>query len=78
MPRFSDRGIPILSLHEKLVALASCMARDHHEDAAGHLCDLLELCRQNIHPSVGGMFNDLNEMVNYYGKYPAPIDDLPE
>lgn len=73
----SDKGISAQTVHEKLVALAYCVARDLHEDAAGHLCDLLEHCRHNIHPSAGPPFNDLREMVACYGKDPTPINTDP-
>ena len=55
-------GIPILPLKQKLDALAYCLREDAHGDAAGHLCDLLELCRQKIKPSVGKPFKDLKAM----------------
>ena len=77
MTKMADNGRPMMTLHEKLVALAHCMARDWDEDAAGHLCDLLEHCRQKIRPSVGRPFKNLTEMVKHYGKNPTPIDEDP-
>ena len=68
----------MLSLEEKLVALAYCLARDgHEEDAAGHLCDLLDYCRRKIRPSTRKPFRDLKEMVKKYGEHPTPIDEDP-
>ena len=40
---FSPQGIPILPLNEKLEGSADCLRDESYEDAAGHLCDLLEL-----------------------------------
>lgn len=78
MGRISDRGIPIMSMHEKLVALAYCIAREWNEDAARHLCDLLEHVRKKvIHPVGKPVCKDLAEMVGYYGNQPTPIEDDP-
>jgi len=38
---FSENGIPILTMEEKLDALAYCIKNDDDEDAVGHLVDLL-------------------------------------
>jgi hypothetical protein len=72
---FSARGIPILTLQEKLDALASCIKEvdGGYEDAAGHLCDLLEMCRLKIVSDECMMFVDLIAMVRYYGKEPTQI-----
>jgi hypothetical protein len=72
---FTPQGIPILSLDQKLKALGHCMTGGDYEDAAGHLCDLLDHCRRKIEPSVGDPFKNLVEMVRHYGKHPAPITD---
>ena len=60
------------TMQEKLAALRYCLAEEAYEDAAGHLCDLLEHCRVNIHPSSGKPFKNLPQMVKYYGKNPEP------
>lgn len=74
--KFSERGVPVLKRKDKLAALTTCLNDGSYEDAAGHLCDLLELCRQNIHPSTRPMFADLPAMVNYYGQPPlTPVED---
>jgi len=73
--KFSDQGIPILTMQEKLKALAHCLEHGYYEDAAGHLCDLLEYCRQRIQPSSGAMFSDLEKTVRHYGERTAPIDE---
>lgn len=81
MGRISDKGVPMLTMHEKLVALAHCLARNWHEDAAGHLCDLLEHCRGKIndsHTLVVEDFKSLQDFVAYYGKDPTPIEEDPE
>ena len=75
---FSKLGIPLLTMKEKLDALAytinlSINERRSLEDAAGHLCDLLEWCRIRIKPSSRSQFKDLTEMVEYYGKDPTNI-----
>ena len=38
---FSDNGIPILTMEEKLNALTYCIKNDANKDAVGHLIDLL-------------------------------------
>jgi hypothetical protein len=38
---YSPRGVPILTVDEKLVALATCIKDEAQEDAIGHLFDLL-------------------------------------
>jgi hypothetical protein len=78
--KFSDKGIPILSLEEKVFALSECLySRERWDDAAGHLCDLLEFCRQRIVdiPARVPVFDGLPEMIAYYGKEPTPIEDKP-
>lgn len=75
---------PLVTVQWKLRALAAMLVEEEgnksgfseasFEDAAWHLCDLLELCRLNIHPSIGRPFPDLLSMVNYYGRNLGPID----
>ena len=77
MTKMADNGVPMHTLEEKLVALAHCLARNYFEDAAGHLCDLLEHCRTHIEPSVGKPFKDLKAMVKHYGNNLTPIDEDP-
>lgn len=73
----SKRHVPRSSVHEKLVSLAYCLARGFYEDSAGHLCDLLEHCRVNIHPDGRAPFQNLKEMTDHYGSSPTPIDRDP-
>jgi hypothetical protein len=72
--QYSEYGIPILPKKEKLEALAVCMNNGSYEDAAGHLCDLLEYCRRKITHN-GMMFANLDAMVKKYGKFLAPIEE---
>ena len=78
MTEYSDRGIPIVTLENKLEYLAAMLKEGAYEDAAGHLCDLLELCRNKIRTDDGMMFADLKAMVGYYGRHPTPIKPPPE
>ena len=75
--KMSAKGVPILSMHEKVMALAHCIARDQHEDACGHLCDLLAHQGKRIKPDSGIPFQNLQEIVARYGSNPTPIDDDP-
>ena len=59
-------------LDRKIVALVVCFDNGSYEDAAGHLCDLLELCRLRITPSRGKPFRTLAAMVKHYGACPKP------
>ena len=60
--KFSEHGVPILPLRDKLDGLNHCLAEGEWEDAAGHLCDLLELCRRKIVTHDGMGFVDLAAM----------------
>ena len=73
--KFSSNGIPILTLSEKLAALTVCIDNEECEDAAGHLCDLLEWCRKRIIPSSVAPFASVREMAEYYGDDPTPIEE---
>jgi hypothetical protein len=64
--KFSDRGIPILSLDDKLDALATCLKNGSDEDSAGHLCDLLALVKARL-----GISH--TKLMKLYGQHPAPI-----
>ena len=68
------------TIAEKLEALAYCVDRKSYEDVAGHLCDLLEFCRQQIVTHDGMMmFANLEAMTRKYGATPWPAmsdDDL--
>lgn len=82
---YSETGVPIKSVSEKLVSLAYCMGHDWFEDAAGHLCDLLEYCRKKIrrtavreHSTSHPAFADLLELVKCYGEHPTPVMDPPD
>ena len=73
MISFDERGIPVLTMSVKLSSLAYCLGEENYEDAAGHLCDLLEHCRLRIHPSTGEPFCNLHEMIFHYGGSPTPV-----
>lgn len=68
-----DETAPAVTV--KLDYLAQCLALGRHEDAAGHLCDLLEYCRERIRPDLGPGFGDLVAMVKYYGVDPTPVGE---
>jgi hypothetical protein len=74
---FSDRGIPILSLGEKVDALRYCLEMDierggHREDAMGHLFDLIYY----IAPGYKFIkFDGIQAIADHYGKHPTPIKD---
>lgn len=70
---FSPQGVPILTLQEKLDALAYCIKENAHEDTTGHLCDLLAHFGFKIKPSDGSKFYSLEQLVGYYGRNPTPI-----
>jgi hypothetical protein len=67
---FSEHGIPILSLSDKIEGLRYCLENDHPEDAMGHLFDLIYylapdgkfLCFENV-----------VEIARHYGSHPTPI-----
>lgn len=77
--RLSTRGIPILTMHEKLLATAHCIAKGHNEDAAGHLCDLLANVGAKLAPSSfrADPWKTLKAVVVTYGSRPTPIDEEP-
>jgi len=61
-------------MNKKLGSLKYCLDEGAYEDAAGHLCDLLETCRLKIETDDGMMFASLVAMVKYYGKDPKPVE----
>jgi hypothetical protein len=69
----SNRGIPILSLDEKLKALRYCLnLPDPREDAMGHLFDLI------AHIAPDYKFIDLKgvaAIASHYGAHPTPIEE---
>jgi hypothetical protein len=65
--------VTVTTLKRKLDYLASCLNEGADEDAAGHLCDLLEYCRLRIVSDEGMTFADLASMVAYYGKKPQKV-----
>jgi hypothetical protein len=75
--KFSPNGIPILTLDQKLAALVDQLNRGYYENAASHLCDLLEICRQKIVTHEGMMFVDLKAMIRKYGSNPTPVEGVP-
>lgn len=70
MSEVSKFGIPILSMQQKLKALAYCIEEKAYEDAAGHLCDLLSHCGKRIETD---KFPTLEKLVAYYGRNPTLI-----
>jgi hypothetical protein len=70
-PARGDTDVNELEIN--LCKLSNCLlAFEKYEDAAGHLCDLLEFCRLRIKPNVGEPFPDLRSLVEHYGKNPNP------
>jgi hypothetical protein len=69
--QYTNSGIPILNLSEKIAALEYCMKDESsQEDAVSHLFDLLH------HMCPGWKFlkfQSLAEIADYYGSDPAPI-----
>lgn len=74
-----ENAYDTIDLETKLDYLRSCclgtdgLQEPCPEDAAGHLCDLLEWCRVNSVSHDGRMFVNLAAMVAYYGKNPMTI-----
>jgi hypothetical protein len=69
--KYSNTGIPILKLSEKIDALKSCMIIELNEDALGHLFDLIN----HIAPEWRFLgLQGIEELKNYYGKHPCPIE----
>ena len=67
---FSDRGIPILELREKVAALESCLLSDSKEDSLGHLFDLISF----VAPRYKFLkFRGIKALKDWYGKNPTPI-----
>lgn len=60
-------------LDNKISSLNYCLDTEAYEDAAGHLCDLLEFCRQRTRTSAGTCFMDLHAMIAKYGVNPKRI-----
>ncbi len=76
MPRVTANGVPILSMREKLTALAYTIGRkDSLEDAAGHLVDLLEHVRQRITKNGLPIHADLAAIITKYGLTLAPVEN---
>lgn len=72
-----DREEFALTLKGKLEALSYSLLGDEfgdisHEDAAKHLCDLLEYCRLHIDVNNGMIHGSLRSMVANYGENPMP------
>ena len=53
---FSERGIPTLTIREKCDALAICLENGDHEDAEGHIWDLLSLAMGGFVPDKWAKF----------------------
>ncbi len=73
--KYSPQGIPIVTLSEKLEFLNSCFAKGALEDAACHLCDLLEYCRTRTPDNEGRTYKDLRYFVANYGGSPTKIKE---
>ena len=71
----SPRGIPILSLSDKIDALRYCLEMEQdpdglREDAMGHLMDIIH----HIAPGWKfGKFEGISAIAAYYGEHPTPI-----
>ena len=62
----SSKGIPILTLEQKMSALSYCFGNESYEDCAGHLCDLLNFVAIKLGRTK-------TEVLDYYGDCPTPI-----
>jgi hypothetical protein len=77
--QFDSKGIPILTLEEKLDALKTCMLDGSDEDAMGHLFDLINHLAPDYKflmdcPTATKKFKTLKSICDYYGKRPrTPI-----
>lgn len=65
--QFSERGIPILTIREKCDSLAICLENGDHEDAEGHIWDLLNLAMGGFIPNKWA-----EQMIGKYGN-PTPV-----
>lgn len=62
------------TVNECLDQFRYCIKNEHYEDAAVHLCDLLEFCRkQIIREDKLPAFPDLAAIVDHYGKNPGKV-----
>lgn len=75
MAKYSEEGLPIVTLGRKLEYLACCFGEGSYEDAAGHLCDLLEYCRKKIKPDTRDVFRSIEDMVRHYGHNSTSIEE---
>lgn len=73
--QFDARGRPICQLKDKLAATIEMIEGEHFEDAAGHMCDLLEWMRPRIVDADGKVFGSIGAMVSYYGQHPVVITE---
>ena len=81
---FSDRGIPILEVTEKVNALLYCLTADggHNEDALGHLMDLAAHVKEKLSAPVdlaaeAWSPDAVRELQENYGASPEPVIVLP-
>jgi len=84
--KHDDKGIPILTIEEKINALKYCIDQDADEDAMGHLFDLINYLAPGYKflmdsPTARRKFRTLKSICDYYGKQPrTPIieeEDIP-
>lgn len=77
--KYTEHGVPILTLREKLDALQACLLEEplsqSDEDAMGHLCDIFHhVWKMSLQP----YFNSKQDAWEYYSQYPVPIKDWRE
>lgn len=63
-----------MKLKEKINCVYQLIQGENFEDAAAHLCDLLEMCRLNITNNEGMQFSSLEWLVKKYGKNPKAVE----
>ena len=71
MGKYSERGIPILPLADKVDALRTCLLDGSDEDAMGHLFDLI------AHLAPGCEFHGFKGLLaiaDHYAASPTPIN----
>lgn len=72
--RFSDSGIPILPVQDKLGGLLTCLVNEHKEDALGHLFDLLNFVAPGYrYEADTATFANIQELAAHYGANPTPL-----
>lgn len=63
------------TIQECLDQLRYCIRNEHYEDAAGHVCDILEYLRIQIRREDSQpAFSSLEGMVDHYGNNPVKVE----